>query len=261
MDDKKNEFEIFENGYVKNDEIEKIEIDEEILEETVNVDEEMVEQTIDDNSNENYANNQEFIRNSTSNEEKIRAQVDELLEDFDKRAIKKEKRKNKKNLFLLFGILIELVIIFFIVKGTIFKEKYYNMISCTNETNQNGLNYDITMKNIYYFDKKDNLAKQEINVVYIFDKEKDYQDFKNNYQDSNIKNYDGIIQSDLFDDINYVYQNKTIYIVSKLKKNKKTVLNDNLITMNIENRDALTLYIDNYDNIMDSNNKAGFTCE
>ena len=58
------------------------------------------------------------------------------------------------------------------------------------------------------------------NIVYIFNDKKSYEKYKNEYVDTNIKNYKGIEQKDIFDDQNYAYENKTTYTYSKLKKNK-----------------------------------------
>lgn len=245
-----NEMDIFTKGFVKptsfEQAIEKIEIDD--LEE------------IEDN---NYVPDEEPVKNSNSNESQTK--VDEVIEDLSdqdekKNTIQKQKRR-RKNIFLIIGILIEVLVISFLVYMTFIKEKYSKTLICTSDQ-QPSDNYSITMKNIYYFDKNDKVAKTENNVIYIFNDKNNYEDYKNNYVSSNIENYKGIKQTTLFDDKNYAYQNKTIYTYSKLKKNKNVTFKDNIFTVKVDKREEpITIYIESYNDVLSNNDKLGFTCE
>lgn len=249
-----NQMDIFTKGYVKpalsEDEVEKIEIDD----------------NSDDKSDDSkYNQNEEIINNPKTNEVQMKEKVTELIDELAKqdeiRTKKNKRKKSIKNIFLIIGIIIELIVIGFLCYIKFFKETYSKELTCTSTT-QNNDSYSITMKNIYYFDDEDKVAKTENNIVYIFSNKEAYLKYKNEYVSSDIKDYKGITQRSTFDDQNYLYENKTIYTYSKLRKNKSVSFENNIITANIKGRDnAITIYIDDYDSVLVKNEETGFTCE
>ena len=252
-----NQMDIFTKGFVKPvtlkeelEKIEKIEIEEE------------TEETKEENIN--YEQNKEFVKESKTNDAKMAEKVNELIDELaiqdEKREKKEKKKKNKKNIILLIGIIIEIIIICFLAYIKFFKETYYAELNCKNQTDLD--NYTMTMKNKYYFDKENKVAKYENNITYKFKTTEAYQEYKKNYISSDIKNYKGIKQSSKFNDKNNTYENSTIYIYSKLKSNKNVTVNEDIISAKIEGREEpITIYIDTYDNIISSNETTGFSCE
>lgn len=169
------------------------------------------------------------------------------------------KKKSKKNLLLIVGIIIELLIILLIVVLTnINKEKYKMTVTCTNITDMD--EYSIVVNNTYYFDNKDRVAKQENEVNYIYNKKEDYMKLKNNYVSTNIENYKGLTQTTAFDDTNYIYQSKTIYKYDDLKKNKKVKYKNNILVLNLPEKQKVTIPIQTYNSVLMANEKMGFKC-
>ena len=169
------------------------------------------------------------------------------------------KKKSKKNLLLIVGIIIELLIILLIVVLTnINKEKYKMTVTCTNITDMD--EYSIVVNNTYYFDNKDRVAKQENEVNYIYNKKEDYMKLKNNYVSTNIENYKGLTQTTAFDDTNYIYQSKTIYKYNDLKKNKKVKYKNNILVLNLPEKQKVTIPIQTYNSVLMANEKMGFKC-
>lgn len=240
---KENEqMDIFTKGFVKqNEEVEKIEIEE-------------------DKNNEEIENDIKY--NNLKMKEKANELIKGLEEQDNIREKKQKKKKNKKNILLIIGIIIEIIIIAFLCYIKFFKETYKTTLTCTNTTTDSSNKYTITTNNVYYFDKNDNVAKTENSIIYIFNDKTSYDNYKEKYVDTNIKNYKGINQIDIFDDQNYAHENKTTYIYNQLKKNKNVTFKDNLITANIEGRkEPITIYIESYDSVLKTNEEIGFTCE
>lgn len=261
MDDKKNNInengmDIFTKGFVKpmslEDAIDKIELKD-------------IEKELDEEK-KNIIIESEFIKNSKTNDQITKEKVDNLIMELSIQDEQREKKQNKnkktKNIILIVGIIIELLIISFLAYIKFFKEDYSYQISCINETENESLDYAITAKNIYYFDKNDTVVKTENNIIYIFNNKKSYDKYKSEYVSTDIEKFLGISQKSIFDDKNYVFQNKTIYNYNQLKKNKKVKVEDNLLTISIPSRkDTITLYISNYDSVVNENNQTGFVCE
>ncbi len=169
------------------------------------------------------------------------------------------KKKSKKNLLLIVGITIELLIILLIVVLTnINKEKYKMTVTCTNITDMD--EYSIVVNNTYYFNNKDRVAKQENEVNYIYNKKEDYMKLKNNYVSTNIENYKGLTQTTAFDDTNYIYQSKTVYKYDDLKKNKKVKYKNNILVLNLPEKQKVTIPIQTYNSVLMANEKMGFKC-
>lgn len=247
-----NQMDIFTKGFVKppsfEEVVEKIEIEEDILNE---------EQPL---NNEEIVNNIKY--NNLQMKEKAQDMIRKLESDEEIRKNKIAKKRRRKNIFLIIGIIIELGIIGFLCYIKFFKETYTMTLTCTNTSQSSENNYTITMNNVYYFTKDNKVAKTENSIVYIFNDKKSYEKYKNEYVDTNIKNYKGIEQKDIFDDQNYAYENKTTYTYSKLKKNKNVTFNNNLITAKIENKkEPITIYIEDYNSVLKTNEKTGFICE
>jgi len=245
-----NQMDIFTKGFVKplsfEESIEKIEIEEAEEEKIINTNE--------------ITNDIKY--NNIQMKEKAQKLIQELEEDEEQRIEKFKRKRRKKNILLIIGIIIELLIIGFLCYVKFFKETYSTKLTCTNTSQNSEINYTITMNNVYYFDKENKEAKKENKIIYIFNNKKDYEKYKNDYVDTNIKDYKGIEQKDIFDDQNYAYENKTIYTYSKLKKNKNVTLKDNLMTIKFEDKkEPITIYIEDYDNVLKTNEKIGFVCE
>ena len=222
---KENEqMDIFTKGFVKQkEEVEKIEIEE-------------------DKNNKEIENNIKY--NNLKMKEKANDLIKELEEQDNIREKKQKKKKKKKNILLIIGIIIEIIIIAFLCYIKFFKETYKTTLTCTNTVTDSSNKYMITTNNVYYFDKNDNVAKTENSIIYIFNDKTSYDNYKEKYVDTNIKNYKGINQID------------------QLKKNKNVKFKDNLITANIEGRkEPITIYIESYDSVLKTNEEIGFTCE
>lgn len=247
---KNEKMDIFTKGFVKQEEIvEKIEIDE--IEEKINQ-QEIKKEDIDN----------DIKYNSMQMKEKVNEIIDEFENQDEIRKNKKNKNRKKKNILLLIGIIIEVLVIIFLCYIKFFKENYSGLLTCTNTIENSENNYTITMNNVYYFDEENNVSKTENSIIYIFNDKKSYDKYKTDYVDTNIKDYKGINQIDIFDDQNYAYENKTTYTYSKLKKNENVTIKDNLITAKIKNRkEPITIYIESYDNVLKTNEKSGFICE
>lgn len=169
------------------------------------------------------------------------------------------KKKSKKNLLLIVGIIIEsLIILLIVVLTNINKEKYKMTVTCTNITDID--EYSIVVNNTYYFDNKDRVAKQENEVNYIYNKKEDYMQLKNNYVSTNIENYKGLTQTTAFDDTNYIYQSKTVYKYDDLKKNKKVKYKNNILVLNLPEKQKVTIPIQTYNSVLMANEKMGFKC-
>lgn len=236
---------IFKSGFVKpsDEEVEKIEIEEEI----------------EEIASEEMANDIKY--NNIQMKEKANELINELDSQEQIRIEKKKKKRKRKNIILVIGIIIEILIIGVLCYFKFFKESYSMTLTCQNSSTTEN-NYSITTNIVYYFDKNDNVAKTENSMIYIFNDKKSYDEYKNNYIDTNIKDYEGIEQIDIFDDQNYAYENKTTYTYSKLKKNKNVKVKDNLLTATIKGRkEPITIYIEDYDSVLKTNEKTGFICE
>lgn len=235
---------IFKTGFVKpnDEEVDKIEIEEEI------------EEVKEEISNEIKYNNIQM-------KEKANELINELDNQEQIRNEKKNKKRKRKNIILILGIIIEIVVIAVLCYFKFFKETYTTILTCQNSTTTEN-KYSITTNVVYYFDEDNNVAKTENSMIYIFNDKASYDEYKKNYIDTNIKNYEGIEQIDIFDDQNYAYENKTTYTYSKLKKNKNVTVKDNLLTAKIKGRkEPITIYIEDYDNVLNTNEKTGFMCE
>ena len=246
-----NQMDIFTKGFVKppsfEEAVEKIEIEEDELQ-------------------DNQIINDEFQNDIKYNNVKIKEKTQKMIKEFeeadDLRLIKQRKKRRRKNILLIIGIILELGIIVYLFYIKFYKETYYKTLTCTNSATNQSNNYTITMNNVYYFDKNDKVAKTENSVIYIFNDKTSYEKYKTDYIDTNIKNYQGIEQIDIFDDQNYAYENKTTYTYSKLKKNKNVTINNNLLTAKIENKkEPITIYIEDYNSVLNTNEKTGFICE
>lgn len=195
--------------------------------------------------------------------EKTQIKIEKLpiLDEETKIEEKPNKRKsvNKKNILVIVGIIIEIVIIMLIIAFSKQTDNYKTIVKCSNTTEME--EYTIITNNTYYFDKKDNVAKNENEINYIFKEKEVYQDYKNNYISTDIDNYSGLEQSSAFDDVNYIYQNKITYDYNKLKKNKKVKFKNDKLTLKIKDRDDITLYIQDYDSVLTSNEEMGFICQ
>ena len=246
-----NQMDIFTKGFVKppsfEEAVEKIEIEEDELQD---------DQIIND----------EFQNDIKYNNVQIKEKTKKMIQDFEEaddiRLTKQRKKRRRKNILLIIGIILELGIIGYLFYIKFYKETYYKTLTCTNSSTSQNDNYTITMNNVYYFDKNDEVAKTENSVIYIFNDKASYEKYKTNYVDTNIKEYQGIEQIDIFDDQNYAYENRTTYTYKKLKKNKNVTFNNNLITAKIENKkEPITIYIEDYNSVLNTNEKTGFICE
>ena len=214
--------------------------------------------------NSNYAQNQEFINNAKNNDQQMKEKVEELIYELnsedDKRQIRKNRKKTVKNILLIIGIIIEIIIIGYLINEKILKETYASVMTCTNNSKLD--NYNLEMKNTYYFDKNDNVAKTESINTYNFKDKDSYEKFKENYVSSDIKNFKGIEQKSTFNDKKYTYENKTIYVYSLLKNNKKVTITDDEMIISLENRDEpITIYNETVSDVLTRNEESGFVCE
>ena len=241
------------------DTTEKIEIPEDLQEVKI--------EQLDIDNNSNYSTEEEIKKDIKTNEEQMKKKVENILEDFDDSNAKVEKKAKIKNIFFIIGIIIEIIVIIFIFKSkqkskdiSNTKESYDFAVTCTNTTETN--NYDLKATNIYYFDKSRNVAKTENETTYIFKTKEYYNQYKSDYISSDIKNFSGITQKSVFDDNTLAYKNTTIYNYNELKKNKKVKYKDNTLTLNIPNKkEPITIYVENYDTVLLSNENMGFICE
>ncbi|MBE6159576.1 MAG: hypothetical protein E7157_00800 [Lactobacillales bacterium] len=246
-ENKKNEqMDIFKTGFVKpEEEVEKIDIEEEIEE-----------------SETKEEINNDIKYNNIQMKEKANELINELENQDDERLQKQNKKRKKKNIVLVIGIIIELLIIGFLCYIKFFKETYTSSLTCTNTTENSNNKYSITTNVIYYFDKDKKVAKTQNSIIYIFNDKASYEEYKKEYVDTNIKDYSGIEQIDIFDDQNYAYENKTTYTYSKLKKNKNVTIKDGLMTVKVKGRkEPITIYIESYDSVIKTNEETGFICE
>lgn len=247
-EEKKEQMEIFTKGFVKpEEEVEIIEIEEE-------------KEEVEETKKEEFSNDIKY--NNIQMQEKAKNLINELETDDEIRNKKEKKKKRRKNFFLIIGIIVELTVIGFLSYIKFFKETYTTRLTCSNTTENSNNKYTITTNNVYYFDKDKKVAKTQNSIIYIFSDKKSYDEYKANYVDTNIKNYQGIEQIDIFDDQNYAYENKTIYTYSKLKKNKNVTIKDGLINIKVEGRkEPITIYIESYDSVLKTNGETGFICE
>lgn len=272
----KNQMDIFTKGFVKPAyETEKIEIEDvnntDLKSELSNKNIDSEVKNIDNkniiNDAKNISDNEKNLDNNIKyNNIKMKEKTDKLIKELEEqdteRDKKNKKKKSKKNILLIIGIIIEILVILFLIYIKFFKETYKTVLTCTNTSENTSNNYTITTNNVYYFDKENNVAKTDNSIIYIFNDKKAYEEYKTTYTDTNIKNFSGIMQKDVFDDQNYAHENKTTYTYSKLKKNKNVKIKDKLMTISVPNRkDAITIYIESYDNVIKTNEEMGFTCE
>ena len=187
--------------------------------------------------------------------------VEEAKEESKKvvKVNKKKKTKSKKNLILIVGIIIELIIIAIIILLSIKPKSYETVVTCKNEQNLD--DYRLITNNTYYFNKQNIVIKSDIETDYIFNTKEKYEEYKQVYVSTDINNFSGLTQKSAFDDVNYIYQNKTSYDYNKLKKNKKVKVENDKLTLNISNKDDVTIYIQDYESVLESNEEMGFICE
>lgn len=275
----KNNMDIFTNGYVKQDNeedlTEKIEIDEDLDNSVENTTPDVTKlDNADSNDNNVYDNQQQKnknIENSIKNNNIQNAEVAEKLvkqleNERDSREKKEKHNKNKKNIIFLIGIILEIVIIVFLVRNRYLNnnesENYENQLTCTNNLSNENQDYSITTNNVYYFDKENKTAKMINSIIYIFNNKIAYDNYKNNFKSKSKTDFLGMEEEDIFDDINYVYENKITYNYNKLKENKEVTFKDDTFTFKLPNATSeTTIFVDTYENTLEQNKNAGFDCQ
>lgn len=197
-----------------------------------------------------------------NNEELMKKSVDSMLEVLDKAEKKDRQRQNRKTIFLIISIIIEIVVIFGIIQLQNKKSEYEIKVKCSNKTEHTKDNYSIKMINTYYFNKHRKVSKTENDVIYIFDTKEDYDKYKNNILKE--KNYDfrGLEIKKTFDDINYVYSHKTIYTYDELKKNRQVSYRNDMFKFNApDQKEKTVIKVLDYDTVLNINNNMKYICE
>ena len=240
-----------------------------------NNDEKVSEEKKELNEVENLENKPEEIENyiknnNIQNSELAKKIVNKLENERDIREEKEKHNKNKKNIRFMLGIIIELLIIIVILYSRNYRnvfstksseEKIIKELTCTNTTQNDEQDYSLTENNIYYFDKNDKVVKTQNSLIYIFNNKASYDNYKKSII-SNSLNFLGVEQKDIFDDINYVYENKIIYNYKELKANKEVVFKNNMFTFKLPNsNNNTTIEVDSYNNVLQKNKNAGIICE
>ena len=236
--------------------------EEEIINQAIQTQEENVNYTMD-KQNSNYETNKEFVRDAKLNEKALKEKIETIITDIDDSSKKLDKRASKKNKFFIIAIILEVIVIALIViLRAKPKEKYTKTLECTNKTQELNSEYYIKLVNKYYFNKDDIAAKAETNVYYVFLDKSEYQKFKGNYKSTDVKDFEGLKQSSIFDDKNYVYNNKSVYNYKKLKTNKNvTEENESLIVSIPGKPSAITLPEQDYTTIKEISENMDFSCE
>lgn len=211
---------------------------------------------------EHYETNKEVEKQIKNNEEVMKEKVNYIIEDLNDINRKDEKRSKKRALWFLLVVLIEIIIVLLIIISR--KKPVENMMTlrCTNNEDQVFETYTIRMTNIYYFNKNKEVTKTENEVLYSYNDKTTYDENIKNFSSENKINFKGYNKQSAKDDQNYIYKTVTTYDYPQLKNNKKVKFKDNIYTFTLPGTSEETsIIVQNYDEVLETNELMGFTCE
>lgn len=211
--------------------------------------------------NINYETNKEIGKNIKSNEEVMKEKVDNIMNDLNDVDQKETKRKRKKTLFFIFAIILEVLVIAYILYERKPKQEYNMTLKCTNNESELNKDYSMKMTNTYYFNKDREVVKTSNEILYAYNDQDSYNKFINTVNEPEV-NFKGYKKQSVKDDKNYIYKSVTTYTYSELKKNKEVKYKDNLFTFKLpNNQEEISIIVQNYDEVANTNNMMNFTCE
>lgn len=212
---------------------------------------------------EHYQEEQEFEKDSKSNDEIMREKVNGIIEEINEVDRKEIRKKTIKTILLIIAIIIEIIVIILILNNRK-KENtnnYKMTLVCTNNNSQISSDYTIKMETTYYFDQNDKVAKTSSAAIYAFNDLNSYNKFieENKIEELNFK---GVERKTAKDEIKHIYKAVTIYDYDLLKKNKKVTFKNNIFTFKLPgDTEETTLMIQGYDDVLETNKILDFTCE
>ena len=220
------------------DEVEKIEIDEDL----------------------------EIVKDAKTNETIMKEKVNDILKDLDDSEIVYRRRNRRKTILFVIGIIIEIFVIILIIKNRYIKKDVANdnvkmVVTCSNTTQNDAYSASIKTNNIYYFNDDNEVIKRENEVLYAFNNKDAYDRYKSDYVNTDIKDFKGLKQQSIFSDENNLFKTKTTYTYSELKNNNSVKFKNNIFTIFMPDDSIITLPIENYNEVLTTNENMNFICE
>lgn len=211
--------------------------------------------------NKNYENNKEIGKDIQSNEDVIKAKVENIVNDLNEINQKEDKRKRKKTIIFTIAIILEALIIAYILYNKKSNNEDNLILRCTNNESELNTNYSMKMTNIYYFNKDREVVKTSNEILYAYNDQDSYNKFISTLNETET-NFKGYTKQSAKDDKNYIYKTVTTYTYSELKKNKEVKYKDKVFTFKLPNsQEETSILVQNYDDVVDTNNMMNFTCE
>lgn len=182
---------------------------------------------------ENMANPvHELFQNAQTSTETIKE------EKVEQKPNKKKKKSSKFTLFIIIGIILEIIIL-----GVIYLVKELNskeILECTSKNYNSYYGATITNTKKYYF-KNNKITKLEDTVEYLFDNKELYESYKKDYATPPYSAIDGRIIVTNINDNASTYIEKATYDYGKLRNKNESSDSHNIVINNDKSYDNIYL--------------------